>query len=95
LSESIESHPTHLDQKEVQAALKTPEGQRFISWSRLPIASVEARNGWHRVKMWDLRFRTRFRRANPFVLIVDLDEDLKPVRTTWSWTGFPKESASN
>jgi inner membrane protein len=81
---SIESHPTHLDQKEVRAALQTREARHFLAWSELPVASVENGNGWHRVVISDLRFRSRFRPRPPFALTIDLNEELRPVRTMWS-----------
>lgn len=83
-TESIENHLTRLDRKEVRAALQTREARRFMAWSELPVASVESHNGWHRVMISDLRFRTRFRRRIPFALTIDLNKELHPIRATWS-----------
>jgi inner membrane protein len=87
--ETIESYPTNLERQEVQAVLKTQAGKQFLSWSQLPIASVESLKNGHRVAITDVRFRTKFRQMNPFVLTVDLDKDLKPIRAYWPWNSLP------
>jgi membrane-bound metal-dependent hydrolase YbcI (DUF457 family) len=80
-----ESFPKNLDRKEVQAALQTDEGRLFLSWAKLPVATVEELGKGYRVRIRDLRFRTRLRQTNRFSVTVDLDKNLKPIRAFWPW----------
>jgi len=61
----------------VDAASRTLEARRYLSWSRFPFFEVEAHGDGYLVRIRDMRYRDREGRVGG--LVVRLDSELRPV----------------